>query len=65
MTIYDDANLGAVDEAARGLGFVQDVILKIAGDSATYPGQEGGIEPTHVPQLLERVGSLSHVRVPV
>ncbi|MEE6273311.1 alanine racemase [Georgenia sp. MJ206] len=63
-TVYDVANLEAVDAAAAELGTVQDVILRIAGDpETTYPGQEGGIEAADVLAVLERASRLAHVRV--
>lgn len=64
VTVYDVANLRAVADAAARLGRRQPVLLRIAGDAATtYPGQEGGIEPADVAQVLELADGLEHVRV--
>ncbi|WP_147917031.1 alanine racemase [Ruania zhangjianzhongii] len=64
VTVFDLANLRAVAEAAAGLGIVQPVLLRIAGDPATtYPGQEGGIEPAAVAQVLDLAAGLEHVQI--
>ncbi|MGW6457667.1 alanine racemase [Streptomyces sp. NPDC055078] len=44
VTVYDLANARAVGEAARRLGLVQDVLVRLEGAEGTvYPGQEGGV----------------------
>lgn len=64
VTVFDLANLRAVNEAAAGLEIVQPVLLRIAGETATtYPGQEGGIEPGAVPALLDLAADLDHIRI--
>ncbi|WP_030623615.1 alanine racemase [Streptomyces sclerotialus] len=44
VTVYDLANARAVSDAATRLGYVQDVLIRLAGaPGAVYPGQEGGV----------------------
>ncbi|WP_053800545.1 alanine racemase [Streptomyces rimosus] len=44
VTVFDLANARAVSDAARKLGCVQDVLVRIEGAPGTvHPGQEGGV----------------------
>lgn len=64
VTVTDEQNLAAVAAAARGLGRVQPVLLKIRGAAeSTFPGQDGGFEPGEVAGALERAARLDGVRV--
>lgn len=64
VTVYDEANLRAVGAAAARVGFVQDVILRIAGaPEDIYPGQEGGFDPESVADVYQRTGGIAGVRV--
>lgn len=43
VTVFDLANARAVSDAARRLGLVQDVLVRLEGTDGVYPGQEGGV----------------------
>ncbi|MGY0018970.1 alanine racemase [Streptomyces sp. cg35] len=64
VTVYDLANARAVSEAARELGFVQDVLIRLEGAEGTvYPGQEGGVPLAGIDGFAEAVEGLAGVRI--
>lgn len=65
VTVFDEANLRAVNDTVRDLGLErQDVLLRIAAAPGDlYPGQEGGFEPETVLDVMHRAESLQHVRI--
>ncbi|MEV7404544.1 alanine racemase [Streptomyces sp. NPDC091267] len=64
VTVFDLANARAVSEAARELGFVQDVLIRLAGaDGDVYPGQEGGVPLDRLDAFAEGVEGLDGVRI--
>ncbi|RFU83349.1 YhfX family PLP-dependent enzyme [Streptomyces triticagri] len=64
VTVYDLANARAVAEAARELGFVQDVLIRVEGaDGSVYPGQEGGVPLAGIDVFAAAVEELDGVRI--
>lgn len=64
VTVYDVENLCAVGAAAVDAGFVQDVMLRIAGaPEDVYPGQEGGFSPEEVAEVYRAAAGIPGVRV--
>ncbi|MER5767742.1 alanine racemase [Streptomyces sp. NPDC001985] len=64
VTVYDPGNARAVAEAARGLGFVQDVLVRLdGGEGSGYPGQEGGVPLSALAGFAERAGRLRGIRI--
>ncbi|MGV9313917.1 alanine racemase [Streptomyces sp. NPDC003691] len=64
VTVYDPANARAVSEAARALGFVQPVLIRLEGtDGACYPGQEGGVPLARLADFAEAAERLDGIRI--
>jgi predicted amino acid racemase len=64
VTVFDADNARAVSDAARRLGFVQDVLVRIAGaPEAVYPGQEGGVPLKGLEVFAERLEALPGLRI--
>lgn len=64
ITVFDEANLRAVADAAADTGRTQRVLLRISGsESDTYPGQEGGSSPARVNEMADLAAALGSVRV--
>lgn len=64
VTVFDLANARAVAEAARGLGFVQDVLVRLeAADGAAYPGQEGGVPLDRLDAFAKDAEELDGIRI--
>ncbi|MFD7893890.1 alanine racemase [Streptomyces sp. NPDC059743] len=64
VTVFDLANARAVSDAARGLGFVQDVFVRIEGASGSvYPGQEGGVPLDAVDGFAAAAEELPGIRI--
>ncbi len=64
VTVYDLENLRAVGAVAAQAGFVQDVMLRIAGaPEDVYPGQEGGFGPEQVAEVCRAAADIPGVRV--
>lgn len=64
VTVFDLANARAVAEAARGLGFVQDVLVRLeAADGAAYPGQEGGVPLGRLDAFAKDAEELDGIRI--
>ncbi|MGP3774517.1 alanine racemase [Streptomyces sp. SDT5-1] len=64
VTVYDLDNARAVSEAARELGFVQDVLIRLEGaPGSVYPGQEGGVPLTGIDGFAAEVEQLPGVRI--
>ncbi len=62
--MYDLENLRAVGAVAARAGFVQDVMLRIAGaPEDVYPGQEGGFGPEQVAEIHRAAAEIPGVRV--
>ncbi|MFF2014245.1 alanine racemase [Streptomyces sp. NPDC058195] len=64
VTVYDVANAEAVSRAARRLGSVQHLLVRLQGAPGTvHPGQEGGVSPERLDDFAERVERLPGVRI--
>ncbi|MFE9459570.1 YhfX family PLP-dependent enzyme [Streptomyces californicus] len=64
VTVYDLANARAVSDAARELGFVQDVLIRVEGAEGTvYPGQEGGVPLERLDAFAEAAEALPGIRI--
>lgn len=64
VTVFDVENLRAVSDEAARQGFVQPVMLRVAGDAGVvYPGQEGGFPLADLVGVHELVESLPGVCV--
>ncbi|MEE1740629.1 alanine racemase [Streptomyces sp. BE147] len=64
VTVYDLDNARAVSEAATGLGFVQDVLVRLEGAEGTvYPGQEGGVPLSRLDTFAEAAERLPGIRI--
>ncbi|MDI3420859.1 alanine racemase [Streptomyces luteolus] len=64
VTVYDLDNARAVADAARELGFVQDVLIRVAGTAdATFPGQEGGVPLAGLEAFAAAVEQLDGLRI--
>ncbi|MFC7308789.1 alanine racemase [Streptomyces monticola] len=64
VTVFDLDNARAVSEAARELGVVQDVLIRLEGaDGSVYPGQEGGVPLDRLDAFAERTEQLAGVRI--
>ncbi|MFD7427018.1 YhfX family PLP-dependent enzyme [Streptomyces sp. NPDC059818] len=64
VTVFDLANARAVSDAARELGFVQDVLIRLEGaDGAVYPGQEGGVPLGRLDAFAKEAEALDGIRI--
>ncbi|MEV5159212.1 YhfX family PLP-dependent enzyme [Streptomyces sp. NPDC053728] len=64
VTVFDLANARAVSDAARELGFVQDVLIRLeAADGSVYPGQEGGVALDRLDAFAEAAEALDGIRI--
>ncbi|WP_426500579.1 alanine racemase [Streptomyces sp. D54] len=64
VTVFDLANARAVSDAARELGFVQDVLIRLEGaEGAVYPGQEGGVPLERLDDFAEAAEALAGIRI--
>ncbi|MFD7663331.1 alanine racemase [Streptomyces sp. NPDC059788] len=64
VTVFDRANARAVSDAARQLGCVQDVLVRIEGaPGSVHPGQEGGVPLGDLSTFADEVEQLPGVRV--
>ncbi|MFJ9087837.1 YhfX family PLP-dependent enzyme [Streptomyces sp. NPDC102384] len=64
VTVYDLANARAVSQAARELGFVQDMLIRLEGATGSvYPGQEGGVPLAGLDAFAAEAERLPGVRI--
>ncbi|MFD7719742.1 YhfX family PLP-dependent enzyme [Streptomyces sp. NPDC059814] len=64
VTVFDLANARAVSDAARELGFVQGVLIRLEGaDGAVYPGQEGGVPLGRLDAFAKEAEALDGIRI--
>lgn len=64
VTVFDLANARAVSEAARELGFVQDILIRLEGaDGSVYPGQEGGVPLDRLDAFAKDAEALAGIRI--
>ncbi|MFG2589724.1 alanine racemase [Streptomyces sp. NPDC048438] len=64
VTVFDPANARAVSDAARELGFVQDILIRIEGaEGSVYPGQEGGVPLARLDVFAEAAEALDGIRI--
>lgn len=64
VTVYDLANARAVSDAARRLGLVQDVLVRVEGaPGAVHPGQEGGVPLAALDAFAAGAARLPGVRI--
>lgn len=64
VTVFDIGNARAVSEEAHRLGFVQDVLIRMAGAPDTvYPGQEGGVPLEELESFASDAETLPGIRV--
>lgn len=63
VTVFDVANARAVSDAARQLGFVQDVLVRLEGTDKVYPGQEGGVPLAGLDDFAAAAEALPGIRI--
>ncbi|NLU75068.1 YhfX family PLP-dependent enzyme [Streptomyces sp. HNM0575] len=64
VTVFDPANARAVSDEARRQGFVQDVLLRLAGGPrSAFPGQEGGIPLEGVAGFAAEAEAMPGIRI--
>lgn len=64
VTVFDLANARAVSDAARDLGFVQPVLIRLAGaEGDVYPGQEGGVPLDRLDAFAKEAEALDGIRI--
>jgi predicted amino acid racemase len=64
ITVYNVEHARWIDEAAAGLGVVQDIMLRVyAPDDLFFDGQEGGFPEADVPAAAGQIRGLKHVRL--
>ncbi|AYV30192.1 YhfX family PLP-dependent enzyme [Streptomyces sp. CJ_13] len=64
VTVFDLDNARAVSAAARALGFVQDVLVRLEAAAGTgFAGQEGGVPPEALEGYAERLERLPGIRI--
>ncbi|MET4922614.1 alanine racemase [Streptomyces sp. PSRA5] len=63
VTVFDLANARAVSDAARQLGFVQDVLVRLEGTDKVYPGQEGGVPLAGLDDFAAAAEALPGIRI--
>ncbi|ROQ63663.1 putative amino acid racemase [Streptomyces sp. 840.1] len=64
VTVFDLANARAVSDAARELGFVQPVLIRLAGaEGDVYPGQEGGVPLERLDAFAKEAEALDGIRI--
>ncbi|WP_330173390.1 alanine racemase [Streptomyces sp. NBC_01498] len=63
VTVFDLANARAVSDAARRLGFVQDVLVRLEGTDKVYPGQEGGVPLAGLTDFATAAEALPGIRI--
>lgn len=64
VTVFDLANARAVSDAARRLGFVQDILIRLEGaDGSVYPGQEGGVPLDRLEAFAKDAEALDGIRI--
>ncbi|MGW6307233.1 alanine racemase [Streptomyces niveus] len=63
VTVFDLANARAVSDAARRLGLVQDVLVRLEGTDKVYPGQEGGVPLAGLDDFAAAAESLPGIRI--
>lgn len=64
VTVYTREKIREIDRAAGELGLCQSLLLRITDpDGSLYSGQTGGFRSQELPELLDLIDSLSHVKV--
>lgn len=64
VTVYDLENARAVSDAAKRLGFVQDVLIRLEGaGGSVYPGQEGGVPLARIDAFADAAEQLPGIRI--
>ncbi|MCI3222302.1 alanine racemase [Streptomyces sp. NP-1717] len=63
VTVFDLANARAVSDAARRLGLVQDVLVRLEGTDKVYPGQEGGVPFAGLDDFAAAAETLPGIRI--
>ncbi|MFI6345978.1 alanine racemase [Streptomyces sp. NPDC050560] len=64
VTVFDLGNARAVSDAARLLGTVQDVLVRIeSAEGAGYPGQEGGVPLAGLDAFAEAAERMPGIRL--
>lgn len=64
VTVYTREKIREIDQVAGELGLVQPLLLRITDEDAQlYSGQTGGFRSAELPELLDLIESLPHVRV--
>ncbi len=64
MTVYSLEKIEEIDQAAAELNCVQPLMIRITDDDASlYSGQVAGFSSRQLPEILEKVQTLKHVRI--
>lgn len=59
-SLFEESHARKIDECARALGIVQDVLLEV---NVSGEPSKSGLEPDRVPEMLAACGKLANVRV--
>ncbi|WP_426350390.1 YhfX family PLP-dependent enzyme [Alloiococcus sp. CFN-8] len=64
ITIYSTAKGEEINEAARELGIVQDIMLRVIGEEdCLYSGQYGGFSLEELPSVVEELSHLNNIKI--
>jgi predicted amino acid racemase len=64
MTVFSFEKLEEIHEAAKELGVIQDVILKVYSEGdMQYPAQEGGIDLEQLVSFVTKTKALNHINI--
>lgn len=64
MTVYTVEKAKEINQACRKLGYTQNVLLRVIDhQDVLYQGQYGGIRLVDLPNCMEQLLGLSHIRV--
>ena len=64
VTVYTREKIREIDRTAGELGLCQPLLLRITDpDGSLYSGQTGGFCSQELPELIDFIGSLSHVKI--
>ena len=64
ITVYSLEKLGEINEAAKELGLVQEVTLRVIGEKDfLYPGQYGGFRLEELKDVVKKTRDLLHISI--
>jgi len=64
ITCFDVDKIKQINEVAKEIGVVQNILLRVVGDrDYFYPGQEGGIKFEGLENTAKKIKTLTHVKI--